>query len=63
MQLGYRTRDEIALFVLNAVDVQQSFQTLSGEAVDPLDLASDDEGSSSACGRQRFNASDSGGLD
>jgi hypothetical protein len=39
MQLGYRTRDEIALFVLNAVDVQQSFQTLSGEAVDPLDLA------------------------
>lgn len=39
MQLGYRTRDEIALFVLNAVDVQQSFRTPGGEAVDPLDLA------------------------
>jgi hypothetical protein len=39
MQLGYRTRDEIALFVLNALDVQQSFRTLSNEDVDPLDLA------------------------
>jgi hypothetical protein len=27
------------LFVLNAVDVQQSFRTRGGEAVDPLDLA------------------------
>jgi len=39
MQLGYRTRDEIALFMLNAADVQESFRTLGGEAVDPLDLA------------------------
>ncbi|MFM7055630.1 MAG: McrB family protein, partial [Planctomycetota bacterium] len=38
LQLGYRTRDEIALFLLNAADVQESFRTLSGEPVDPLDL-------------------------
>jgi hypothetical protein len=39
MQVGYRTRDEIALFVLNSLDVQQSFRTISSEPVDPLDLA------------------------
>ena len=39
LQLGYRSRDEIALFVLHAHEIENSFVTLSGEKVDPLDLA------------------------
>ena len=39
LQVGYRTRDEIILFVLNAADIGDSFKTSSGEVVDPLDLA------------------------
>jgi 5-methylcytosine-specific restriction protein B len=39
LQVGYRTRDEIALFVLHAADVGDSFVTRDGTAVDSLDLA------------------------
>ncbi|HWW60975.1 MAG TPA: AAA family ATPase [Thermoanaerobaculia bacterium] len=39
LQIAYRSRDEIALFVLNANDVASSFRTRSGEPVDPLDIA------------------------
>lgn len=39
LQVGYRVRDEIALFVIHAADVAGSFVTRSGERVDPLDLA------------------------
>lgn len=39
LQVGYRSRDEIALFVLHAQDVQSAFRARSGTAVDPLDLA------------------------
>ncbi len=39
LQVGYRTRDEIALFTLHAQDVRQYFVTRSDESVDPLDLA------------------------
>ena len=39
MQLGYRTRDEIALFVLNAGDILESFVTRTAQQVDPLDIA------------------------
>jgi hypothetical protein len=39
LQIGYRTRDEIALFVLNALQVSTSFVTGLGEPVRPLDLA------------------------
>jgi len=39
VQVAYRTRDEVALFVLHAADVAASFRTRSGAAVDPLDLA------------------------
>lgn len=39
LQLGYRTRDEIALFVLHASEIADSFVTRKGEDVDPLDLA------------------------
>ncbi len=39
LQLGYRSRDEIALFVLHAREIEESFVTHSGEKVDPLDLA------------------------
>lgn len=38
-QIAYRTRDEIALFVLHAAATPDAFRTRSGEAVDPLDLA------------------------
>ncbi|MTI80840.1 MAG: DUF3578 domain-containing protein [Firmicutes bacterium] len=38
-QVGYRTRDEIVLFVLHANDVLSSFVNHSEEQVDPLDLA------------------------
>ncbi|HEV2129498.1 MAG TPA: hypothetical protein VGR27_00255, partial [Longimicrobiaceae bacterium] len=39
LQVGYRTRDEVALFVLHASDFVSSFATRTGERVDPLDLA------------------------
>ena len=39
LQLGYRSRDEIGLFLIHARSLQALFTTSSGEAVDPLDLA------------------------
>ena len=39
LQIGYRTRDEVALFVLHAADIRSSFTTRTGEGVDPLDLS------------------------
>lgn len=39
LQIAYRSRDEIVLFVLHADDVIDSFVTSTGEPVDPLDLA------------------------
>ncbi len=39
LQVAYRTRDEVALFLLHAADHQGAFRTRGGEAVDPLDLA------------------------
>jgi hypothetical protein len=39
LQVGYRARDEIALFLLHANEIRNSFHTTNGEAVDPLDLA------------------------
>jgi hypothetical protein len=39
LQVGYRTRDEIALFVLHAQECKSSFVTRLGSTVDPLDLA------------------------
>lgn len=39
MQVGYRTRDEIALFCLNAMQSRSAFMTAQDGDVDPLDLA------------------------
>lgn len=39
LQVGYRTRDEVAMFVIHAQDYKESFKTRSGVSVDPLDLA------------------------
>jgi hypothetical protein len=39
LQVGYRTRDEIGLFVINALETHFSFRTRAGETVDPLDVA------------------------
>ena len=39
LQVGYRTRDEVALFVLHSRDLPDSFVDQSGASVDPLDLA------------------------
>jgi hypothetical protein len=39
LQAGYRTRDEMALFVLHAAEVSASFVDRAGAPVDPLDLA------------------------
>jgi hypothetical protein len=39
LQVGYRTRDEVILFMINAEETRELFRTRSGEAVDPLDLA------------------------
>lgn len=39
LQVGYRTRDEAALFVLHAAETPSAFVTRGGESVDPLDLA------------------------
>lgn len=37
--VGYRTRDEIALFCLHAAETPEAFCTRDGQPVDPLDLA------------------------
>ncbi|MEL6615361.1 MAG: EVE domain-containing protein, partial [Bacteroidota bacterium] len=37
--VGYRTRDEIALFCLHAAETPEAFRTREGDPVDPLDLA------------------------
>jgi 5-methylcytosine-specific restriction protein B len=39
LQVGYRSRDEIALFVLHAQETASLFVTSEGDMVDPLDLA------------------------
>jgi hypothetical protein len=39
LQVGYRIRDEIALFVLNARDLPETFVTRDQARVDPLDIA------------------------
>ncbi len=39
LQVGYRTRDEAALFVLHAAETPAAWATRGGERVDPLDLA------------------------
>jgi len=39
LQVGYRTRDEVILFLLNANELKDSFVTRDGKPVDPLDLA------------------------
>lgn len=39
LQVGYRTRDEIALFALHAREIAEHFVTRSKERVDPIDLA------------------------
>ena len=39
LQVGYRVRDEIALFLVHAAEVQGAFTTRQEVAVDPLDLA------------------------
>lgn len=39
LQVGYRTRDEVILFLMNAEELSDAFRTRGGELVDPLDLA------------------------
>jgi hypothetical protein len=39
LQVGFRTRDEIALFLIHSLELLPHFITRSGEKVDPLDLA------------------------
>ncbi|MFH1282886.1 MAG: AAA family ATPase [bacterium] len=39
LQIGYRTRDEIVMFVLHAKELSSSFKTHGGNNVDPFDLA------------------------
>jgi len=39
LQIGYRTRDEVILFLLNAEEMKNAFRTRDGQPVDPLDLA------------------------
>jgi hypothetical protein len=39
IQVGYRVRDEVALFVLHSRDLQEWFRTQPGDVVHPLDLA------------------------
>lgn len=38
LQMGYRVRDEVALFALAAEELRKGFRTLDGDKVDPLDL-------------------------
>ncbi len=37
--VAYRTRDEVALFVLHAAETPETFRTRTGQPIDPLDLA------------------------
>ena len=37
--VGYRARDEVALFALHAAETPRAFRTAEGEPVDPLDVA------------------------
>lgn len=39
VQIAYRTRDEVALFLLHAAAFPEAFRTRAGTPVDPLDLA------------------------
>lgn len=39
LQVGFRVRDEIALFILNAREMASSFIDSEGKKVDPLDMA------------------------
>jgi hypothetical protein len=39
LQVGYRVRDEVGLFLYNAREIAAGFRTAAGAAVDPLDLA------------------------
>jgi hypothetical protein len=39
LQVGYRTRDEVALFLIHAKDFETHFVSSAGEVVDPLDVA------------------------
>ncbi|NLN88119.1 MAG: EVE domain-containing protein, partial [Syntrophomonadaceae bacterium] len=39
LQVGYRIRDELALFVLHAREMASSFVDHNGNKVDPLDMA------------------------
>jgi hypothetical protein len=39
LQVGYRTRDEVAFFLLHAQQISAAFVDREGRAVDPLDLA------------------------
>ncbi|MBL8151910.1 MAG: DUF3578 domain-containing protein, partial [Blastocatellia bacterium] len=39
LQVGYRTLDEVALFLIHSQDLLSSFITKNGEKIDPLDLA------------------------
>lgn len=39
LQVGYRTRDEVALFTLHALEIREAFVGRDGTLVDPLDLA------------------------
>ena len=38
LEVGYRARDEVALFVLHAAETPDAFRTSDGAPVDPLDL-------------------------
>lgn len=39
LQVGYRTRDEVILFLINASEISDAFCTREGSRVDPLDVA------------------------
>ncbi|MBC7231341.1 MAG: DUF3578 domain-containing protein [Actinobacteria bacterium] len=39
LQVGYRTRDEVALFLLHSLEIIDSFRDMRGNKIDPLDLA------------------------
>lgn len=39
LQVGYRTRDEVAFYLLHAQQISEAFVDREGNAVDPLDLA------------------------
>ena len=39
LQVGYRTRDEVAFYLLHARQIRDAFVDRDGNAVDPLDLA------------------------